>query len=31
MDVEMALYLKKYKYLVKEVYQWNIVFCMGFE
>ena len=29
MDVEMALYLRKYKYLVKEVYWWNVVYCMG--
>ncbi len=29
MDVEMAPYLRKYKYLVKEVYWWNVVYCMG--
>ncbi len=26
--VEMAPYLRKYKYLVKEVYWWNVVCCM---
>ncbi len=26
MDVEIALYLRKYKYLVKGAYQWNVVF-----
>ncbi len=28
-DVEMAPYLRKYKNLVKEVYWWNVVYCMG--
>ncbi len=27
-DVEISLYLRRYKYLVKEVYWWNIVYCM---
>ncbi len=25
----MSLYLRMYKYLVKEVYWWNVVYCMG--
>ncbi len=25
----MSLYLRKYKYFMKEVYQWNVVYCMG--
>ncbi len=29
MDVEMALYLRKYKHLVKEVYLWNVVCLYG--
>ncbi len=29
MDVEMAPYLRKYQNLVKEVYWWNVVCCMG--
>ncbi len=29
MDVEMDLYLRKYKNLVKEVYCWSVVCCMG--
>ena len=29
MVVEIAPYLRKYKYLVKEVYWWNLVNCIG--
>ncbi len=28
-NVEMSPYLRRYKYLVKEVYWWNVVYCMG--
>ena len=28
-NVEMSLYLRRHKYLVKEVYWWNVVCCMG--
>ncbi len=28
-DVEMSPYLRRYKYLVKEVYWWNVVYCKG--
>ncbi len=28
MDVEMSPYPRKYKYLVKEVHEWNVVCCM---
>ena len=29
MDLEMAPYLRKYKNLMKEVYSWNVIYCMG--
>ena len=29
MDVETVLYLRMYKYLVKEVWWWNMVYCVG--
>ncbi len=28
-DIEMSLYLRRYNYLVKEIYWWNVVYWMG--